>query len=131
MEKIRRAVKFSAIDQEVELGSDVELSSTSRALFLEKVRLANTACQAGEFESAVRLYSEAISLDPANHVLFSNRSAARVKLGQLQAAHQDGLKAAELSPHWSKAPRLKQPAGHAMGRTPAAAARASAQGCRA
>ena len=86
----------------MELGSDVELSSTSRALFLEKVRLANAACQAGEFDSAVRLYTEAISLDPANHVLFSNRSAARVKLGQLQAAHQDGLKAAELSPHWSK-----------------------------
>ena len=91
-----------SLTRQVELGSDVELSSTSRALFLEKVRLANAACQAGEFDSAVRLYTEAISLDPANHVLFSNRSAARVKLGQLQAAHQDGLKAAELSPHWSK-----------------------------
>lgn len=48
-------------------------SSGNRAAFMEKVKQSNDAIHAGEFELAVRLYSEAISLDPQNHVLYSNR----------------------------------------------------------
>jgi hypothetical protein len=38
-----------------------------------QVRQSNTACQAGDFEKAVVLYSEAIGLDKGNHILYSNR----------------------------------------------------------
>ena len=45
----------------------------NKALFLEKVRQSNAACQTGDFETAVSLYSEAIALDKNNHILYSNR----------------------------------------------------------
>ena len=48
-------------------------AEANKALFLEKVRQSNAACQAGDFETAVSLYSEAIALDKNNHILYSNR----------------------------------------------------------
>ena len=74
----------------------------NKALFLEKVRQSNTACQAGDFPTAVRLYTEAIALDPANHILFSNRSAAYIKMGEFNKALQDASRARELNPEWPK-----------------------------
>ena len=38
-----------------------------------QVRQSNNACQAGDFEKAVSLYTEAIVLDKCNHILYSNR----------------------------------------------------------
>lgn len=78
------------------------LSEKNKAVFLEKVRESNAACQAGDFDLAVRLYSEAIALDPANHILYSNRSAAHVKMGQFVKALHDATKARELNPEWPK-----------------------------
>ena len=46
----------------------------NKALFLEKVRQSNSACQAGDFDTAISLYSEAIAMDKNNHILYSNRS---------------------------------------------------------
>lgn len=60
------------------------------------------ACQSGDFLSAVALYSEALKIDPNNHILYSNRSAALIKMGQFSRALQDALKAKELNPKWSK-----------------------------
>ena len=74
----------------------------NKALFLEKVRQSNTACQAGDFPTAVRLYTEAIGLDPANHILFSNRSAAYIKMGEFSKALTDASRARELNPEWPK-----------------------------
>ena len=82
-----------------------ELPAASRTLFLELVRQSNTACQARDFAKAVALYSEALQLDPNNHVLFSNRSAARLKMGQFAAALQDAARARELNPKWPKVSR--------------------------
>ncbi|XP_071789683.1 tetratricopeptide repeat protein 28-like isoform X3 [Asterias amurensis] len=74
-----------------------------RKLFQEKVRLSNEACQNSDFERAIRLYTEALVLDPANHILYSNRSAAHIKLRQYEKALHDATKARELNDKWSKA----------------------------
>lgn len=74
-----------------------------RSAFLDMVRQSTAACQAGDFASAVQLYTDALALDPANHVLFSNRSAAHVRLGKYGHALQDAVKARELNPRWAKA----------------------------
>lgn len=80
-----------------------ELPAASRALFLDKVQQSNTACQAGDFQTAVTLYTDALQLDPTNHILYSNRSAARLKQGQFNLALQDATRARELCPTWPKA----------------------------
>ena len=77
-------------------------AAENKATFLEKVRQSNAACQTGDFALAVTLYTEAIRLDPANHILYSNRSAAHVKLGQFGKALQDAVKAKQLNPEWPK-----------------------------
>ncbi|KAG6446865.1 tetratricopeptide repeat protein 28 [Manduca sexta] len=88
---------------EVEPTGSASLGAASRALFVEKVRASNAACQAGDFATAVALYTDALTLDPANHILYSNRSAARLKQGQFAAALQDATRARELCPNWPKA----------------------------
>ncbi|KAI8120441.1 Tetratricopeptide repeat protein 28 [Lucilia cuprina] len=80
-----------------------ELTAANRALFLEKVRQSNAACQSGDFGTAVLLYTDALQLDPGNYILYSNRSAARLKHGQFALALQDATKARELCPQWPKA----------------------------
>ncbi|XP_030383298.1 tetratricopeptide repeat protein 28 [Scaptodrosophila lebanonensis] len=86
-----------------ELECTPELPAAERALFLEKVRQSNAACQSGDFATAVLLYTDALQLDPSNHILYSNRSAARLKQGQFAAALQDATQARELCPQWPKA----------------------------
>nr|XP_054775699.1 small glutamine-rich tetratricopeptide repeat-containing protein alpha-like [Lytechinus pictus] len=76
--------------------------SDKRALFQEKVRQSNEACQNADFQRAIRLYTEALDLDPANHILYSNRSAAHVKLKDYERALTDAIKARELNPKWPK-----------------------------
>ncbi|KAM0726523.1 Tetratricopeptide repeat protein 28 [Formica fusca] len=79
------------------------LAAGSRVLFLETVRRSNAACQNGDYALAATLYTEALALDPLSHVLYSNRSAARLKMGLFAAALQDAVRATELSPQWPKA----------------------------
>ncbi|KAF8792165.1 tetratricopeptide repeat protein 28-like [Argiope bruennichi] len=87
--------------EEVEVNFESEPSNKS--LFLEKVRQSNAACQSGDFNTAIRLYTDAIVLDPGNHVLYSNRSAAYIKVGKYGRALQDAIKARELHSKWPKA----------------------------
>jgi stress-induced-phosphoprotein 1 len=62
----------------------------------------NAALQADKFDEAIQAYTEAILLDGNNHVLYSNRSAAYLKAGQLQEALKDAEKTIEISPTWAK-----------------------------
>uniref|UniRef100_A0A8C4YXE9 Tetratricopeptide repeat domain 28 n=1 Tax=Gadus morhua TaxID=8049 RepID=A0A8C4YXE9_GADMO len=75
----------------------------SKAGFMEKVQRSNEACQRGDFQAAVGLYGEALLADPQNCILYSNRSAALLKLGQHHAALEDAEKACLLNPKWPKA----------------------------
>jgi Flp pilus assembly protein TadD len=80
-------ILFSLNFQNEPIGTP-DLPAANRALFLEKVRQSNAACQNGDFTTGISLYTDALSLDPTNHILYSNRSAARLKLGQFALALQ-------------------------------------------
>lgn len=91
------------IQNEPDCTPECTIPVANRALFLEKVRQSNAACQSGDFATAVALYTDALALDPTNYILYSNRSAARLKQGQFSLALQDANKAKELCPQWGKA----------------------------
>ncbi|KAK9746315.1 CHAT domain [Popillia japonica] len=101
---------------EVEPEGTSELPAASRQLFLEKVRQSNTACQNGDFATAVALYTDALQLDPTNHILYSNRSAAKLKQGLFSQALQDATTARDLCPTWPKAYYRQGVALQCMGR---------------
>ncbi|KAG0035968.1 hypothetical protein BGZ82_004889 [Podila clonocystis] len=56
-----------------------------------------------EYAEAIRLYGEAIVLNPKNAVYYANRAAAYSQMGDHQNAIADSLKAAEVDPAYSKA----------------------------
>jgi stress-induced-phosphoprotein 1 len=62
----------------------------------------NAALQDGKFDDAIRFYTEAITLDKNNHVLYSNRSAAFAKAGKYRPALEDAEKTIQLKPDWGK-----------------------------
>uniref|UniRef100_A0A2P2KC06 Uncharacterized protein MANES_02G035100 n=1 Tax=Rhizophora mucronata TaxID=61149 RepID=A0A2P2KC06_RHIMU len=62
----------------------------------------NAAFSAGEYSAAVKHFTEAISISPENHVLYSNRSAAHASLHNYSDALADAKKTVELKPDWSK-----------------------------
>ncbi|KAJ2950290.1 hypothetical protein O0L34_g11655 [Tuta absoluta] len=62
----------------------------------------NAALASEQFDQAIKCYTEAIALDPKNHVLFSNRSAAHAKAGNYAAALEDAEKTVSLNSTWSK-----------------------------
>lgn len=78
------------------------VSAHSQALFLQKVRESSEAVNRGDYRAAIQAYTEAISLDPTNHILFTNRSAAFAKTQQFQKSLLDARKSRELNPKWAK-----------------------------
>jgi len=69
---------------------------------LELKNRGNEAFQAGNFADAVAAFTEGVMVDPSNHVLYSNRSAANLSLGKADKALEDGRKCTELMPNWAK-----------------------------
>lgn len=60
-------------------------------------------------------FSQAIELDPTNHVLYSNRSGAWASLKNYEKAHEDASKTTELKPDWAKGWGRKGTALHGTG----------------
>lgn len=52
---------------------------------------------------AVKGYSDAIDLNPFNHIYWSNRAFAHIRIEEFGAAIQDATKAIELDPRYAKA----------------------------
>lgn len=72
-------------------------------LFSEKLKeQGNEAFQSNDLETAINYYSQAIDIDPDNHVLYSNRSAAYLKNDNKSKALYDAEKCVSLNPTWSK-----------------------------
>jgi stress-induced-phosphoprotein 1 len=62
----------------------------------------NLLFSSGNFEEAVDVFTLAITADPENAVLYSNRSAAHASLKQWSEALSDAQKTTELRPEWGK-----------------------------
>ncbi|EFH66185.1 predicted protein [Arabidopsis lyrata subsp. lyrata] len=62
----------------------------------------NAAFSSGDFTTAITHFTEAITLAPTNHVLFSNRSAAHASLHQYAEALSDAKETLKLKPYWTK-----------------------------
>lgn len=60
-------------------------------------------------------FSQAIELDPTNHVLYSNRSGAYASLKDYEHALEDANKVVEIKPDWSKGWGRKGTALHGSG----------------
>ena len=56
----------------------------------------------GDFLHAIDRYTEAITLNKNNHILFSNRSAAYARVGKFSEALGDAKRCHELKPDWPK-----------------------------
>lgn len=62
----------------------------------------NDEFKKGEFKKAAVLYTKAIEQDPTNAVLYSNRSAAFLKLFKVTKALKDAQECITLKPDWDK-----------------------------
>lgn len=62
----------------------------------------NAAFSAGRYAEAIEHFGAAIDLAPSNHVLYSNRSAAKAALRDFEGALGDAKKVTELEPSWAK-----------------------------
>lgn len=68
-----------------------------------------------DFAQAIEWYTRGIELEPTNHVLYSNRSAAYLSSKNNEKALADGDKCIQLNPAWDKGYNRKFAAQLAMG----------------
>ena len=71
-------------------------------------------CYTNKFRSDK--FSQAIELEPTNHVLYSNRSGAYASKKQFDQALEDATKTTEIKPDWSKGWSRKGAALHGVGK---------------
>uniref|UniRef100_A0A6B2LPP8 Uncharacterized protein n=1 Tax=Arcella intermedia TaxID=1963864 RepID=A0A6B2LPP8_9EUKA len=62
----------------------------------------NVAFKEGRYQEALELFSEGIALDSSNFLLWSNRSATYLKLGEFGKALKDANTVISLNPQFAK-----------------------------
>ncbi|KAF7433115.1 Hsp90 cochaperone [Pleurotus ostreatus] len=72
----------------------------------------NKAFSARDWDKAIDLFTQAIALDPKNHVLYSNRSAAKAGKREWEAALEDAEECIKCNPSWAKGYARKGAALH-------------------
>ncbi|KAL8703125.1 MAG: hypothetical protein Q9201_003684 [Fulgogasparrea decipioides] len=75
----------------------------------------NKAFAAKDFDEAIDKFSQAIEIEPTNHVLYSNRSGAYASLKNFDKALEDATKTTEIKPDWAKGWGRKGAALHGTG----------------
>lgn len=75
----------------------------------------NKAFAAKDFKGAIEKFSQAIELEPTNHVLYSNRSGAYASLKDFDKALEDASRTTEIKPDWAKGWGRKGAALHGQG----------------
>ncbi|KIW09240.1 uncharacterized protein PV09_00166 [Verruconis gallopava] len=75
----------------------------------------NKLFAAKDFAGSIEKFSQAIELDPSNHVLYSNRSGSYASLKDFDKALEDANKTVELKPDWPKGWTRKAAALHGKG----------------
>eukprot|EP01033_Poteriospumella_lacustris_P011191 gene11190-7962_t len=78
--------------------------------------IGNKHLQAKQFDDAIKAYTEAINLNPNDHVFFSNRSAAYLSKGDAANALSDAERCIALNGTWPKGFSRKGAALHALRR---------------
>ncbi|WVF71786.1 hypothetical protein IAT40_006594 [Kwoniella sp. CBS 6097] len=81
---------------------------------------ANKAFSAKDYVTAAKLYSDAIAIDPQNHVLYSNRSASKAGQKDWTGALEDAEKCIKISPSFAKGHARKGAALHGLRQYPEA-----------
>jgi len=84
---------------EVDKDAKPEVKEQTAEQFKE---LGNANVRSKSFHEAILNYSQAIKLNPADPILYSNRSLAFLKISHLYYANEDAEKAIELDPNWAK-----------------------------
>lgn len=64
--------------------------------------LGNKAIAAKDFDDAIDKFTQAIAIDPSNHILYSNRSAAYASKKEWDNALSDAEKTTEIKADWAK-----------------------------
>ncbi|KAI1765632.1 heat shock protein [Hypoxylon sp. FL1150] len=77
--------------------------------------LGNKAIAEKKFDEAVDAFTKAISIDPTNHILYSNRSAAYASKKDWTSALKDAEKTTEIKPDWPRGWGRKGAALHGSG----------------
>jgi len=62
----------------------------------------NKAFFKGNYEVAIQRFTEAIELTPENHILYSNRAACYLKIGDWEKALEDSTRCIELKEDFAK-----------------------------
>ncbi|KAI8609155.1 putative heat shock protein [Chytriomyces sp. MP71] len=75
----------------------------------------NKEFSAGNHPVAVKYFTDAISKDPKNHVLYSNRSASYASMRNYTKALIDADETVKISPNWAKGYSRKGAALHGLG----------------
>ncbi|KAL7786364.1 hypothetical protein V8C37DRAFT_392100 [Trichoderma ceciliae] len=77
--------------------------------------LGNKAIAEKNFDEAIDKFTQAIAIQPENHILYSNRSAAYASKKDWDNALQDAEKTTEIKPDWAKGWGRKGAALHGKG----------------
>lgn len=70
---------------------------------MDRKEEANNFFKEGNYEQAIKIYSEILDEDPENYMVFSNRSATYIKMGKYEEALYDAAQCTKLKPDWGKA----------------------------
>lgn len=76
----------------------------------------NKSFKEGDYTKALEYYSRAIEVEPSNHVHYSNRAAALLKLNKLEEALKDAEKSISINDSWARGYQRKGQAEKELGK---------------